>query len=128
MASKKINRWWIVAPLDLKGNAKFWYGNPIPEEDRVQEAAPRAARRNALDEEVQIGNDGGFGQGLETKEAREVMIFTSENKANEYAEDLAGKRPKELFGVFSCVQVFETTTPQVIRKQFNDSGELKIKE
>jgi len=41
---------------------------------------------------------------------------------------LASKSPGKQYGVFECVDVFETTTPTVIRKFWTDSGELSVRE
>lgn len=56
------------------------------------------------------------------------LTFTTEEAAVEYAQELAAKQPQVLFGVFSCNAVFETAAPKVLKKRFNDGGELVMEE
>jgi hypothetical protein len=56
------------------------------------------------------------------------IAHTTEEAAERYAEELAAKTPGVMYGIFVCSKVFETTTPSVITKKFNDSGELVLDE
>jgi hypothetical protein len=54
------------------------------------------------------------------------VAHTSKDAAVGYAQELAAKNPKVMYGVFECIRVFETTTPTIISKSFNDGDELVI--
>ena len=105
-------------------------------EQEVPRAAPQARRnervpRPILDDFVANRNHPRNGHGYYVKPAdREdksgQIVHTNEESAVAYAKELAAKNPKVLYGVFTCVRVFETTEPNVIEKSFNDSGELII--
>lgn len=56
------------------------------------------------------------------------IVFTSKDVAEEFAAQMASKNPKVLYGVFECAAVFETSDPVVLVKEYNDSGELIVKE
>lgn len=133
----KSTRYWFVMPTDVKGDGKFWYGpgNVVNQGDFEQVTAPATARGRAeaprraniiIEDEVAPAVDPGYGFGLQSKEQKEMMVFTTKGKATEYAKNRAAKSPGVLFGVFSCDQVFETTEPDVITKTFNDAGELVL--
>lgn len=55
------------------------------------------------------------------------MAFTTKGAAVEYAKQQASKTPTVAYGVYGCVDVFETTAPTVIEKQFTEGGELVLK-
>lgn len=52
---------------------------------------------------------------------------TTEALAFARAEQRAALEPKRPFGVFSCIGVVETMEAPLIRKEFNDVGELRVK-
>ncbi len=54
-------------------------------------------------------------------------VFYSQHAAEDYARSQAETSPKTQFGVFECGNIFETTTPTIIIKEFNDAGELRVK-
>lgn len=124
-------RLWFVIPNELKGDGKEWRSpdnQQVRGEFRGFEDAPRPARARAnvqVDEPIAVDN--GYGFGVSTSDAKGIMAFTTKTKAEEYARHQASMNPQKLFGVFECSQMFETTVPQVITKQFNDAGELVLK-
>jgi hypothetical protein len=125
----KISRLWFVIPNDIKGTGQTWQGAGQPnvrlDDFRIEPARPRAAR-GAPVEEPEAPADSGVGLYLSPKESKEIVAFTTKTKATEYAKYQATMNPQKLFGVFSCDQVFETTTPNVLEKKFNDAGELVL--
>lgn len=129
MASK-TNRLWFVIPTVIKGNGQVWSEPGVSRGDwierEIEPARPRGARNALPIEEPEIPTDNGVGLYLAPKESKEIMAFTTRPKAVEYAKYQATMNPSKLFGVFSCDQVFETTTPTVLEKKFNDAGELVL--
>lgn len=129
----KITRIWFVAPNELKGDGKQWRGPDNVVQGRgedgggfAQEVRPRDARRAqpvALDAPEA---DEGYGFGITSADAKGIMAFTSKARATEYAKYQATMQPTKLFSVFACEQMYETTTPAVIEKKFNDAGELVL--
>lgn len=130
-------REFLVVKVGRKENTNkariFPMGQQIMEEDLIAPArpAPRPLVRGAnLDElrgnfilnQPQQINQSGF-IAIEEKESP-VVTFFDEDAAKEYARQQAAKYPTQLFGVFPCVEVFETTEPKVITKIYNGSGEL----
>lgn len=51
-------------------------------------------------------------------------IYTDREVAIRVARELATKHPTQQYGLFSCEEIFETTTPKVMVKHFNADGEL----
>lgn len=71
--------------------------------------------------------DIGYGYYLQRADCKDMdMAFSSAEAAERYAREQAELCPKTLFGVFSCDKVFETTTPAIIEKKYNDAGELLV--
>jgi len=104
-------------------------GRAQPAPRRVFDRELRAAPRNEFDgaEQASVGDDIGYGYYLQSLDRKDMdMAFSTEQAAERYAKEQAELQPKTLFGVFSCVKVFETTTPSVIEKQYNDAGELLV--
>lgn len=113
----------------------------LPGAQLQMEAPPRAqpARREGR---VRMGNDGPEAIGLafapnnqqqgfyvkpfDTTDKSGAIVHTSEEAAETFAREMAAKHPQVLFGVFSCVKVFETTEPNVVVKTFNASNELVV--
>lgn len=103
---------------------------------RAQPARPVRARdfelrrNNEVDEAaplVEAAEDIGYGYYLQRADCKDMdMAFSTEEAAIRYAREQAELYPKTLFGVFSCGKVFETTTPTIIEKQYNDAGELLV--
>lgn len=66
-----------------------------------------------------------MGREISRNELRDpVIVFDTEEAAEQYANEQAAKIPKTLFAVMGVLKVFETTQPTVIEKRFNDKGEL----
>lgn len=57
-----------------------------------------------------------------------VELFFKRKPAEERAMQLAQRTPTETFAVLQTVAFFETTTPDVLQKEFNSSGEFVLKE
>jgi hypothetical protein len=95
--------------------------------------APRLRRRDEVDELLDGGEeaapqgDQGYGFYIHRDDLKDMnAVFTTELAAENYAKEQAEKNPKTLYGVFGCVKVFETTTPTIIEKTYNDAGELLV--
>jgi CubicO group peptidase (beta-lactamase class C family) len=93
---------------------------------------PRRRERDIVaeileDDNEQAAVDPGFGFTILREDRKDMdLVFTSNAAAEAYAKEQAEKNPKTLFGVFSCTKVFETTTPTIIEKTYNDAGELLV--
>lgn len=127
----KVNRIWFVIPNELKGDGRQWRGpeNVVQARDGQQDFAEAVARprnRNAPPVADVPEADEGFGFGITSADAKGIMAFTSKTRATEYAKYQATMQPTKLFSVFACEQMYETTTPAVIEKKFNDAGELVL--
>jgi hypothetical protein len=120
----KIRRFWLVAPLDIKEDTtQGRVGNNIafPEEVR-----PARIARGEAQLEAQAVNTG-YGFKIQSADIKRMnTAFTSEDAAQTYAREQAEKNPKVLFGVFGCSGTYETTTPTIIKKSFNEDGELTL--
>lgn len=94
-----------------------------PRGARRQQEAPQVARAPRDERGNPVGTQYGFKMDRET--VKEIdSAFTTKELAEQHALKLASEHPGKQYGVFACVHVFETTTPNVIRKVFSDSGEL----
>lgn len=122
-----IKQFWIVAPVECPERAgaaaqRMTFG--------AQEAPRPRADRNRIQMEAEaapVANDG-FGYVPDSAWTKKIThVFTTKTAAEEAAKDAAAKQPKVMFGVFECQTVYETTTPQVIQKQFKETGELVVK-
>lgn len=114
------------APLDFAIEANVGVGRPV-------RAQPRQNQRQAdIEEEIarQIVPQQAVGYGYWPQLVREdfsgLIAFTTKPAAREFAKELAAKTPRVLYGVFECVEVFETTEPVVVSKRYNDSDELVV--
>lgn len=117
----KIRQFWMVVPLDIKEDphgGKMYATMP----DMAMDAEPaRPARLTRAEPQVTAG----YGFKILGSELKRInMAFTNRQLADDYAKEQAEKSPKTLFGVFACDGTFETTTPTIIRKAFNEDGEL----
>jgi hypothetical protein len=124
---KGIKQIWFVSPIMVEQdhNKPLTYpgeSNANVEEE-VQEAQP-ARHPNVRPMTIDTGKDFGFSM---VRNNVITMAWNTKSAAENYAKEMAGKNPKTAYGVFSCVDVFETTVPEVIEKQFNDQGELVVK-
>lgn len=129
MASTKIRQFWMVVPLDVKqdDNGGRLGGGEGRGELAAGFAEPaRPAQRNRPPELIAPAEPAkGYGWKIQSGEMKRLQwAFTTEEAACEYAKDQAEKSPKVLFGVFPCTKTYETTTPTVIQKSFNQDGEL----
>jgi hypothetical protein len=132
MASK-VTRLWFVIPNDVKGDGRNWtppnngnhWGNEPEEAAPARGNQPRALRgiQNEIGPEAPPQGHGFY---LTTKESKEILAFTTKERAAEYAKTQASLNPSKLYGIFGCEQVFETTEPTIIEKKFNDAGELVL--
>lgn len=54
-------------------------------------------------------------------------FFVDSNTAHEYARNRAVKSPGLVMAVFKIETVYETTTPNILEKVINSSGELVLR-
>lgn len=123
-----IRRFWIVSALDLINDNQARELGLVPNNGR---AVPRRANLQFNNDEQ--GQDAGVpvvaaggdivGLKLERKQAIDI-IFVTQDQAESYAKTQAEKQPTKPFGVFTCVGIFETKEPQIIRKEFNQAHEV----
>ena len=125
------NRYWYVFGLDVTSDPNGAIFAQVAGEQ--MEAQPAPARRNNRDqgfariegEAPRLGNDGGYGFKVSQQVHRTMnQVFTSKASAQLYAKEQAEKNPKTMYGIYECIQVFETTTPTIIEKKWTDNGEL----
>lgn len=128
---------WIVAPLNVT-EAAGRSGNRVGVQNGAagldfavepRGTARERERQRAQQTEVPApAVDAGFGYVPDSKWTKSIThVFTTQGAAERYATELAEKNPKTLYGVFGCGNTYETTTPTVITKYFNESGELVVK-
>jgi hypothetical protein len=92
----------------------------------IEEAQLQIGPRNDAPEQAPLP-DPGYGFVIQREDRKDMdTAFTTREAAEAYAKHQAECFPKTLFGVFSCDVVFETTTPSVIEKKYNDAGELLV--
>lgn len=84
------------------------------------------AELNEAPPQQQVLKGRGFYLSSESKKSFQKG-FTTEEMAVAEAEKQAELFPKTPFGVFACIKIFETTTPKIIEKTFNEAGELRVK-
>jgi hypothetical protein len=123
---------WFVSPIQVQedGNkSQIYLDEPVLMDDgeppAPEEARPRGANAlRAAPPPVKKAT----GYGFQMVRVNHITVaFTSKETAMLYAQQEAGKHPKVAYGVFDCCGVYETTTPTVIEKSFNESGELILK-
>lgn len=130
MAKTNARPLWFVSQIDLVEDSSK--PRIIPERGIVQpEDGPQPAvgrnQRPARLGDIPVAVGGGDGYGFQMMRNNVITLaFTSREAARLHAKDLAGKTPKIAYGVFACVDVYETTAPEVIEKKFNDAGELVL--
>lgn len=126
--SNSIKELWFVIPLDLKPDqTKPTIGSGRNLDFAMpQDAAPQRARaRREGEPVVEPVAQAGYGYPITAKDQKLIThAFTSKKAAEDHAIELASKQPKTMFGVFGCLGTYETTTPTVVKKQFNPDGEL----
>jgi len=128
--SKNVRPLWYVQKIVLeedRNKEQIVPGDPGQVQDEVQLAAPRAQARNQVPEDVapRAARTSGYGFHL-LRDDIVKLAFTTEDAAKDYAEEQASKNPKVAYGVFGCLAIFETTKPEIIKKTFNESGELVV--
>lgn len=132
MAAKKgLKQVWFVSVIgvEMDPNKPTFYPElpgVVQQDDAPQPAQPRAARGLGLDAEPRINNSQDFGFTLVRNNVI-TLGWNTKTAALTYAKEQASKNPKTAYGVFSCSDVFETTVPEIIEKQFNEAGELIVK-
>lgn len=129
-----IRRFWVVAPMDLISDEQARNMGLIPNQNRVgvPQRAPR--RAIALDNDLMEQQEAAQPQDMPhivlelDRKASINQICGTEAGAHLQAKAMAEKTPTRPYGVFSCVGIYETKEPEVIRKKFNDSNEIVITE
>jgi len=112
---------WFVFPLDLKGDSNsplFAQANgEFAQEVRVDGRGRLVPPRDL--EPIE------YGFKIASNHREDMMkAFTSYKSAQLYVKETAEKHPKTMYGIYSCIGVYETTVPTIIEKKFNDAGEL----
>lgn len=124
----KIRALWFVIPMDLAedGNkARIVAGNNQQGFGGFDVAQPVRPRRDAAPQVAPEPATIGYGFALTAKDTKGIThAFTTEQSARDYAQELASKAPKTLYGVFGCMGTYETAVAPVIQKKFNEDGEL----
>lgn len=119
---------WFVLPIEVKIDPAKGEIFGEPEQDIPIEIDPNnlvPQRRGLAQPRPRNAAIGCF---IGSSDKREFdRAFYSEEAAQTYAREQATLRPKTPFGVFSCIGIYETTTPSVIEKEFNTDGELRVK-
>lgn len=94
--------------------------------NRFQPApAQRNRRGNQDDQGRPVGTR--YGWKLDRESQKQIdNCFEIPELAEKYAAELASQHPGKQYGIFTCIRVFETTTPQVITKKFTEAGELAL--
>jgi hypothetical protein len=114
----KIRQFWLVVPLDVKDDGSRVGGGTAAQGDFAEAVQPRRNNVPAAPAE-------GYGFGIQSADLKRMRnAFTTKAAADAYAKNQAELQPKTLFGVFGCLGTYETTTPTVIQKTFNEDGEL----
>jgi len=122
-----VKRYWYVFSLDVLTDPNAPIFAQVNDEVPVQPVAANPLRRNRnFDfEPVVLQPAGDYGFKIAAATYRNMnQAFTSRKAAQLWAKEQAEKNPKVMYGIYECVQVFETTTPTIIEKKFNDAGEL----
>jgi hypothetical protein len=57
---------------------------------------------------------------------RITEYYTDEGQANQAAQQLAVQNPTKQYAVLGTMRVYETTTPKVLVKVYNDANELVL--
>ena len=141
-----IHQVWFVLPLELTPDPNRPMWGPEFEVDNNAFRARRPAGLERIAEaplqaavnfgQPRVENEGqpnqivGRGKGFyldRNSRNKFEKVFTTRELANEEAKKLAQSTPKVPYGVFTCTEVYETTSPEVIEKQFTEAGELVIK-
>lgn len=117
---------WFVSPVivDEDQNKPQLFPERGQVEVNIDDEAPQPARARNAQPPAPATVGYGFTMGRNQKVE---IAFTTKAAAIEYAKQQASKTPTIAYGVYGCVDVFETTAPTVIEKQFNDGGELVLK-
>jgi hypothetical protein len=118
----KIRQFWLVVPLDIKEDGTKIGATVGGLQDFAQEVDGLGRRRPAAQPALPAE---GYGFGIGSSDLKRMkQAFTTKAAADAFAKNQAELQPKTLFGVFGCLGTYETTTPTVIQKQFNEDGEL----
>lgn len=129
--SKPQQRWYVqVLGVTEDPNKAHQRVYPVSEVEQpeLQQARPRN-RRDEGELEVNLPRVNSAEYGFMLARNNVVTLaFTSHEAAKNYAQQEAKKNPMTQYGVFGCGEIYETTAPTVIEKQFNASGELILKE
>jgi hypothetical protein len=143
-----MREWYVIRLGRGENTTKAHWFDPNNQQAQLQgpgELAPAgAARRPRREGEENLNfriNDmrqqaaapqqqQGFGYYIkpEREDFSGIITFTDHPTAVAYAAQQASMNPKVQYGVFECVEVYETTEPVVIVKSYNDGGELVIQQ
>lgn len=133
MAAKKgLKQVWFVSVIgvEMDPNKPTFYPElpgVVQQDDAPQPARPRDRGLGLGDAaEPRIANSQDFGFTLVRNNVI-TLGWNTKTAALTYAKEQASRNPKTAYGVFSCSDVFETTVPEIIEKQFNEAGELIVK-
>lgn len=101
---------------------QFWFVFPLI----LNETEARPDRRLRLDEWNASQEEGSSSMIRISNLHREDMMraFTSLSAAQEWARKVAESHPRTMYGVYECREIFETLTPPLVMKSFNNAGEL----
>lgn len=99
--------------------------NRIEELAQAAQQPLRQGRGNRDPRGHPVGTQYGFKLDRETQKQID-NCFETPALAEQHAVKLASENPGKQYGIFTCVRVFETTTPQVITKKFTKNGELAL--
>lgn len=121
----KNTRFWYVFNLEVQSDPNAVIFAQVQGEPVAQAAPARNNRGLRLDVNGVDGVAGGYGFKIHGTTHRNMnLAFTSKQAARTYAKEQAEKNPKTMYGIYECCEVFETTTPTIIEKKFNDANEL----
>lgn len=124
MGKQTIKQLFFVSPLAVdKDPNKVLTVEPFEDEDAPQEMV-RQDDLQVRPAQVRKQNSSG---GFYIKSNHHIKLaFLDASSAKKYAASEAEKTPTIAYGVFACIGVYETVTPQVIEKKFNEKGELVL--
>lgn len=110
--------------VDVAADQAFAAPPNVPNQE-PQQPLPRGGRFQ-LNRNRDVPAVGVYINGLSVKDLDRV--FYSHEAASSFAKEQAELHPKCPYGVFLCGEIYETTTPTVLEKEFNEVGELRMKE
>lgn len=124
-----IRRFWVVAPMDLITDEQAReLGRVLPNRGEQRTMPVRRGGLRPLEDALPMEEnlpEIALVQALELSRKDAInQICGSESSAHALAKSLAEKTPTKPYGVFSCIGIYETKEPEIIRKEFNASNEI----